>query len=185
MKIAWVMGGAGDRLVVDFTPLTTTVGTIVLKDYPGPIACIRLGYALEHLTAALPALNEMRRLELVPRVHIWNRTKKDPELRVEYRIPCAGRDLLSRFAGDLHNTIERVDALSFTAELCIGSAGNGTNGSVETFFRVFKKRGFAAILVDEDTDPEDRSRIYRPEPYGPRFVVTTIGTKEPLPLEFE
>ena len=128
----------------------------------------------------------MQKLRLVPHVHIWNRTKQrpGPELRVDFRIPCAGLTLLERFAPcDMLEALQGVDGLTSMAELCIGSAGNTDRRATENFFRVLKKTGVAVVIVNEDE--AHKKREYREEVSPPiaKFLVRTIGTEAPPPIE--
>lgn len=182
MKIAWVMGDGGHRLVVDFIPKGVSVGVGRLTGYDSLVPMIVCSYSVDQLQLVLPALQEMKKLEIAPKVHIWNRTKKSPELRVEFRIPCAGNELLARFAPDMHRVVESVDAMSFTAELCVASSGNGDRDGTETFFRRFNRIDVATVVVCEDDSVFWTSHKHDLGPYLHGFAVTTIGTKPPSPL---
>ncbi len=130
----------------------------------------------------------MQTLKLVPKVYLWNRTKKrpGPELRVDFRIPCAGRELISRFTDEgMHRMFEHMDDMAFAAELCIGSAGNGSRGATERFFRVFERIQAAVVMVNEEENSLATSYKEEVSPLVASFVVTSIGTTAPLPIELE
>ncbi|MGB4076720.1 MAG: hypothetical protein WBK28_03390 [Minisyncoccia bacterium] len=186
MKTAWVMKEGERRLVVDLIPKTTTIGVTTLQGYADLIPTIMLSYSLPYLEKVLPVLQEMKALGLVPKVHIWNRTKRrpGPELRVDFRVPCAGRSLIERFIPeDMLNTLERADAMTFTAELCVGSAGNIDRDTTETFFRVFGKIKTAMVIINEEDDSSTTEFKQEISPPIARFAITAIGTIAPPAIE--
>ncbi len=185
MKTAWVMQGGSRLLAVDLIPKGTVLGVGHLVGQPGLVPAIMLSYTLDQLELFRPALQDMEKLDIAPKVYIWNITKKRPDFRLDFEIPVAGRELVRRFAHkDMFDVLESADSMAFAAGLRVMSSGWG-GPRTENFRRLFKRLGHAHVVVNEFEGHIPSGQEQEVSTPIARFVVTAIGNDPPAPFGIE